>query len=249
MAWTNNGGFTAGNNKTSSSTLTDTISGTLAVGRIVFYAVAFDNLSATDGDNSETISVTDSKGNYWHKVGEFTNSRGAANAGVTVALWASKLTVQLVTGDTWTMTFAGAVTAKAYLNTFLTVGAGNAWQIMDKQVEATTAADPGSMTLTGGTSQEYLFMRVIGGETDSATALTPTTNWTNVGAQTTAGGVATSNIAIRWELRIVTATSDTSDPTFVAVDCASLGVCLKEVAWKSLMPATPRSVYQPHLVR
>ena len=84
------------------------------------------------------------------------------------------------------------------------------------------------MTLSGLTSSEYLWVRVTASETNSTTALTPTSGWAAlVGDQTTGGGGA-ANMAFRGEFDILTGTTNTSDPTFVNADCASILCALLE---------------------
>jgi hypothetical protein len=71
---------------TSGTTLVCTTNQTVEAGNQLLVYTAFNNTGTTDADHSEVSSVTDSAGNTYTKVCEFTNGQGAAAAGITVSL-------------------------------------------------------------------------------------------------------------------------------------------------------------------
>lgn len=194
--------------------------------------VSIDNTQTTDGQTSEVTGVTDTQGNIYVKIGEFCNGQTAADAGATVSVWKSKLTTSLVNGNTVTATLANSKTAKALCSFCYTVGAGNDLALVagSLQTLANDGADPGSMTISGLPSKEYLFIRGIASEATSTngTASTNFTRFTVVGG--TSGGSAATNMSTWGEYRIVTGTGATSDPTVAATDNASVFFALEETS-------------------
>lgn len=237
MAWSHNASFPiATSNKTSGSSISyPSVGPNVSAGDFVIVCVAKDNTQTTDGETSEVTSVTDSSGtNTYTKLKEFTNGQGAANGGATISLWGCVLATALTGGSGWTANLSGSVTAKAIMIDVYSIGAGSSVTVEGSATLANDNADPGSMTISGLTSQEYLFFRAIACENDNTgLGITPTTNYTGVsatGAGTTGGGNA-SNMSIKAERRIFTGTGDTSDPTANATfDCASVYVALKEAS-------------------
>src|SRR5262245_26190384 len=99
-----------------------------SVGDLIIVAAAFDNPGTTDGDHSDVSSVTDSAGNTYTKLREYTNGNGSVSTGAVVWLGYCILTNAIVSGTTtWTVNFANqpqtganALTAERY-----TIGAGS----------------------------------------------------------------------------------------------------------------------------
>ena len=122
-----------------------------------------------------------------------------------------------------------------------TVAAGNALDVAGTPQDlANDGVDPGSMTISGLTSGEYLFVRSTASERD-ATTWTPTTNYTTSNCDTTTGGGSAANMNICGEFRVLTGTGDTSDPTGTAVDNASIFIAFKEAANTTLGNGTDPS--------
>lgn len=219
-------------NEVSGTTLVLTVSTQCDVGNEAILWSVFDNTGTTDADHSEVTSVVDSKSNTWTKLREFTNGQGSAAAGVTTSAWRSRLTATLTTSDTVTVTYANTITAKA-LRIFafsstnaLQIAAGGATQ------NATDGANGvGSLTISSLPSKEYLFVRLAGKESSVNTEWTPTTNFTVMGFNRsgTGGGTSTLATTLRGEYHIVTATTETSNPTWTgATDAASVFLALEE---------------------
>lgn len=226
------GGSSIGTGATSAAATSTTIttSSTVSAGGLIVVRVAKDNTSTTDGVTNEVTSVTDSAGNTYTKGGEYTTGQGSAKAGATVAVFYGKLTSQLASGGTITINHDSqtdvAVSANAY-----TMGSGTIAQGGSTQTLAVTAGSPGSMSLSGLTSREYLFLRAVAEEEEAGSATTPSSGYTasDVVVSTTAGS-ATSNITLRGEARILTGTGSTSDPSGDVADHASVFLALYEVS-------------------
>jgi len=233
MAFADLGNNVAVGDKTSASSIANSagVMQAVSAGNLLVLIVGKDNAATADGNTNEFTSVTDTKGNTWTKAREFCNAQGAANAGVTVAVFYSVLTTALVVGvDVITVNFSDARTAKAFTTQRFSIGAGSTVQVAGTPVDlANDGADPGSMTISGLPSAEYLFVRGLAHENPTAT-LTKTTGYSGFsGLAGTSGGSGVTNIAVNGEFRILTGTGDTSDPTWTADDTASVFIAFKEV--------------------
>jgi hypothetical protein len=215
---------------TGGTSTTITTSATAEAGNVVIVAVGKDNTQTTDGATNEVTGVTDSAGNTYEKAGEFTNGEGSAGAGATVAVFLSQLETQLDSGGTITVTHDSqtdvACSAWEFTTTLSTIAlAGTA------QTLANDAADPGSMSISGLAEGSRLYFRAIASESETATAPTPTSDYTAIdGAVSTTAGQPHANICIAGEFRIVSGTGSTSDPTLEDVDSASLFIAIGEGA-------------------
>lgn len=201
-------------------------------GRLAVLAIAVDNNQTTDGDENAVTSISDTRSNTWVKAKAFTNGQGGAQSGATIELWYSELTTSIQNGDTVTINFSNSASrdASAKIMKAFTYGAGNTIAVEATNTLANDGADPGSLNATTA-NIECLRVRAIAAE-GVPSALTITTNWTNLaesGWFGTTGGSGATNMACAAEWRISTGTSDASDPTFAAVDCASVYVAFKEV--------------------
>ena len=214
MSWASVGTLGAGNSISAGTTVAITTSATAEAGNFVLVTVALDNTGTTDSDFSEVSSITDSAGgNTWTKCAEYTNGQGSAAAGVTISAWRSILTNQIASGGTITANLANSVTSKALSAWEFTLGAGSTVSIAGSvQTRADDAVSlPGSQTISGLTSGEYLFVRAIGSE-NLNTTYTPTTNYTALTASAADTGTAATSANTKGEFRILTGTGDTSDP-------------------------------------
>ncbi len=234
--WASLGAFTAENNKVAGASWSGiAIDTSAAVDNVIVLVLATDNLTTTDGQTNNHTSITDTKGNTWTKRSEFTNGQGAAAAGATVSIWTTKVTTALTAGtDTLTANFSGSITAKAIHSQRFSVGAGNVVSLDAGPSDlANDAADAGSITLSGATAKEHLWIRAQSVELSSA-SYTASTNYAVFGGvlsgASTSGGAGASNIHARGEFRILNATSDSTDPTTIAADQAGTYIALNEAA-------------------
>lgn len=205
------------------------------VGTLMLIFIACDNNQTTDGDEVAITNSTlvDFPGNVFTKAKAFTNGQGTAQAGATVELWWCVTTVAINALDAIPQgTFSNSASRDACVIGYkgFSIGAGKTVAIEGTPATlANDAADPGSLNVTTA-NIECLRVRCIAAETNSSTALTVSPGWTALPSNQTASGGATANIAFRGEFFISTATSGASDPTFTAVDSASVYVAFKEVA-------------------
>lgn len=226
MAWALSvSAWASGKSTAAGTTVTGTAGATAAVGNVIVAVVATDNTQTTDGNTSEVSSITDPRGNTWTKAREFCNGQGLANAGAVVAVFYCKVTTQIENADTITVTLANTHTAKAFTADLFTVN--GTISVAGTADLANDGADPGSMTISSLASKEYLFVRGIASESNTATALTPTSSYTSFGAEQIGDtGTSATSMACRGEWRILTGTGDTSDPTLFSADHASAYVAL-----------------------
>lgn len=234
----NNAIFT-GNENSESSTAFSVANNDLTAGNLAILVIAMDNLGTADADTSQVTGIIDSKGNQWNKAGERTETNGgAAKDGSTVAVWYSVITTTLITGtDTITVSYSGALVAKAIDVDQYTKGAGTTISIAGTvQSESIDNADAAALSISGLDSKEYLFFRAESAETDTAGIATPTTNYTSQTGQGTllsgSGGSEKGHVGGEIEWRILTGTGDSSNYTAndTTADRAGLFMAFQEVA-------------------
>lgn len=219
-----------GSNTSASSgtTLVITTDATLEAGNEGFVFVSFDNTGTTDADFSEISSVVDSASNTWVKLCEYTNGNGTPAAGITASAYKTRATSQLTSGGTITITFANTISNKVARAWEFT--ATNSLSLVGTcQQAAGDAIDPPSQEISGLTSAETLFLRVIGEDEGSDDGdLTVTTNYT---ALTYVNKAPPNGRKFIGEFRILTGTGDTSNPSHTNDgDTANLFFALQESA-------------------
>lgn len=187
------------------TTLSVNPSANIVVGEVLLAASASDNDQTTDGVSS-LHTISDSKGNTWYKITEYTETDGASNDGVTVSLWGSLITTQINTTDTVTLTLGASKTDKILTIFEATIGAGK--RLVLQQVGVGQNAV--SASVTSLPSREYLLVANFGAEGED-TAKTPSTNFTELyDLITSTTGVLDVNIAIHVQYRVATLTSQTA---------------------------------------
>lgn len=221
------GSIGTGNSKTSGTTVTVTTTAVANAGDLVVVIIGSDNTDTTDLETTHWTVTDSAGGNTYTRAKEFVNGQGAAAGGIEVGVYYSRLATQLASGGTITGTRDSAVTAKAMRGWRFTVG--DAVSVAGSGTLANDAADPGSMTISGLTSAEYLFLRAGALESDLGT-VTPTTNYTAIPRTATTGNPEPSNAGCYGEFRIVTATTETSNPTVRITDNVSVFVAFQEGA-------------------
>lgn len=203
------------------TTTTITTSAATAAGDFVVVYISKDNTGTTDAESNEVTSVTDSAGNVYRKDGEYRNSAGAANDGVVIAVFSSKHAAALSSGGTITITHDSVSDRAAAAWKFTTSGTiANGWSVGVEAV-ATPVVDDAtahgtSISISSGLkSAEYLFFRATGVEDEAFTTRTATASHT-LATQviSTTSGANAANTMADGEFRILTGTSDTSNPTF-----------------------------------
>ena len=146
------------------------------------------NSSTTDGDNSEVSSVVDNIGNTYTKLGEYTNSNGAAGSGLTTSLWMGQVSRDVPSGEmVITFTFASAITHRCVTGYVFRSDSnlGSANIILQAAVSNATdgSNDFGSVDqpVFAPTESSVLYYRALGKIANSASPnITPTSAFTVV---------------------------------------------------------------------
>jgi hypothetical protein len=214
--------------KSAGTSISTGINATVEVGNLAVCVVASDNIGTSGADNNDHTTVEDTfGGNTWTQAREFTNA-AAAGAGATVSVWWSVVATQLTLGGgTLTANFSGSPSASNIVCWEFTKGTGTVTLATGGQDEQVDGGDAGSMTISGLTSREYLFVRGIAVEADRPGFSANTASYTAIIGIGTTGGGGASNMQALGEFIIATATGHTSDPTVGAsADNASVFVAL-----------------------
>jgi hypothetical protein len=219
-----------------SSISTTFTGGDFNVGNVAIIVCASDNTGSSDGNSNEHNAASDSSGNTYTKLYEYTEGTGGAAGGATVSVHYAIIDTQVNTPfGTIQCNFASSVTDKCITGFEFTIGAGNTVSLVGSTGEASNGGDAGSLSISGLSSAEYLFVRGIATESNAATSMTATASYTRQpsdGCSNTLGGGEASDMGACSEYRIFTGTGDTSDPTLVDTtnDNASVYVALQESA-------------------
>lgn len=206
-----------------------TTSATVEANNYVVLIIAKDNAATVDGTTSEITGITDSAGNTYALLGARVNA-GGGTAGVAAAveIWGKRLSSQLNSGGTITIVKSTDVDA-AVIGWEFTVGADLEMAAAQQDGEG---GEPPALTFSGLSSAERLWLRAGAAESELTTAWTNTASYTDMGVkESSTAGSADSNVSIRGEFIIATATGHTSDPSGGPnVDAAHVMVALQEVA-------------------
>jgi hypothetical protein len=138
----------------------------IPVGDLAFVVAATDNISTTQTETNDH-ALADTDGHTWTKLREHTVSIGGTNDGATVSLWMTKVTSEIGTGDSLTLTIGSAVTAKAMSVWRALCHPGKTWTAVDDVAAiaaASTAVSVTSSTLSSGT---YYYVAGVGVERGS----------------------------------------------------------------------------------
>lgn len=223
-----------GGEKATDSQLEIAILTTIQVGWVNICQMATDNAAGGDaGDpaSNEHTSVTDDGGNLYTKIGEQRNGEGNQNQGVTVSTWWADIETQLTgSTDSVYMNLSSSRTAKAGLCQPFSVSQTGTTVTREGVDRASTDGVPASLSISGLSSQEYLWIRVEGKEDADLDLYTADADYTNISIPIcTTGGGADSNICLTFDWRIYTGTGDTNLPLDGESDTwAELFLALKE---------------------
>jgi hypothetical protein len=180
----------------------------IPVGSIALCTSGFDNITVADGATTDCV-VTDSVGNTWELLDEYTNGAAGAGLGVGRSQWFTKVTTEIGTSDTITMTLTAAVDSRAMAVAEVTVGSGMTVEVAgeDNSNINITGTAP-STTIGALASQEYLFTVGYAGETSTSSGTF--TNYTKVAGVTANSGVSDTSIRVELFTRVLTGTGDTA---------------------------------------
>lgn len=234
MAW---GAFnacgTGGNVAASASEVHTIATNALAVGDVGIIYCCMDNLGTVDGWSNQLLTVVDSQGNQWWKLGEWLNTvGGVAGDGVASAIWASHITKALaITTDTVTLTFSGSITAKAWAMQKSSVAAGNTFKRIAYSGLTIDASLTGpAHSISGLANVAHAALCLDGLEGPGSDTYTQDAAFTSTLLRGTANATATNNVCVNAGIRSFTATSVThTGSNNIARDWASLLVVLDEV--------------------
>jgi hypothetical protein len=226
MAITVVGSLGTNGNASNNTTVTLSPNANLLAGDWIVIDVASNNTSTVDGDNSEVSGVTDTRGNPWQKLGEWTNANGAAGSGVTTSLWMTQVSVDIPASDmTITVTYSSARPNKAIsAHAFRSDLFAGPYRLQPPITPDDTDSSNnfGSITQFGVTPEvQVIYFRGLGKQANTTTQLTPTSGWTAI-ANTRSSNVAAARCAYG-EFIIQDSTGQTSDPT-LAVSGNTAGV-------------------------
>lgn len=231
MGWADVGTRGAFQEKVSDTSIAGSPTSAIPVGAIAVVYVVTNNIATVDGDGTD-ISVTDTDGHTWTRLKEYVQSAGAAADGVQVAQFATKVTSEIGTGDTVTVTFSAASAAKCFGIHEFSVAAGKTFAVADAVGAVGATANP---SVTSGTisSAERLWLGLVGIEALETRITADDADYTDAcdadGRIGTTGGGETTNVALSMEYRIATLTADTYAVTTVALDWVAIIVALDEV--------------------
>ena len=179
-------------NKTAQTSTGLTTSAAASANDLVVVLIAKDSNSVT-GSNNEITGVSDSAGNTYTELAEYTNSPGgsSAGAGVTIGIYACKLTSALSSGGTITVSFNASTTAKAIAAHRFTMGASNTLSSREFLATGTSSNSLVSGTLT---SREHLYLAVQGDEGAATGIISGTSPFAVLAGTNTSGGGSASNM-------------------------------------------------------
>lgn len=195
--------------KASSATWSTTTSAAISSGAGLIMTLGTDNYNTTDADHSEHTSVT-VDGQSMTKIAEYTNGEGAAGDGATTSVWYLQNSAAVSTGATVSITLANSVTAKVASGFTFTMNNSNTLTVEStKTFGVCDACNTPSLSLTGLTSREYLWVYSYSGEYGDAT-FTASSGWTGWVHTAATGGPGASRYQGGGQFLVATATGQSS---------------------------------------
>lgn len=212
--------------KSSSTTIALNPAMNPATDSIVVAACSTDNPDNTGPGEKTFHTLSDDQGSSWTRLMEY-QSGGNANAGVITSVWASKLGAT-VTGNI-TCTLNSARSVRVLIISEYTVAVGQTFSNAGANRTSGNGTSP-SILLSGLPNVEYNFIGVVGVEGPSGDTFTEDSDYGQRNRTGTTGGGAAGNQTANSANRILTATSDTYDPTLGSSrDFVIILVALEEV--------------------
>ena len=127
--------------ETSGTTVSVSPTITIPVGALAVATGVSDNTATASGETTEH-TVTDSVGNTWTRLIEAARANGAAADGVTGSVWLTKVTTQIGTSDTVTLTLGTARDAKAIGLYRALVHPGRTFTLVDNNFATGSSSSP-----------------------------------------------------------------------------------------------------------
>lgn len=192
-----------GSDKTSGTTYVFSPASNFAANSLAVAVFAVDN-SGVGGAGAVT-GVTDSLGHTWTDRGQTTNDPGLVNEGAHQATFDAPMGASpLTTGDTITLTFSTATVAKAYALIQIAALSGTPVAINEASGtgSGTGVTRSGITPAIGDVVIGSVFTEGVGSITGDAD--TTGGAWSTIQTSATAGGLATTNMAIGSQWKVVT---------------------------------------------
>ena len=223
--WTFNNGIGGNNSKAAGTTVVITTTATVIVGKLIVVFTGWDNTDIKDVSTTR-LTVSDSAGNTYTQAKDFVNGEGAAGDGAHAAIFYSKVTAQLASGGTITVTSDTSRTAKAAAACYFTFTGGGVVSVAGSATNATDGADPAAMTISSLTSKKYLWLGCAAREGVSTGVANDADYASCINTVGTSGGSAVSNMSVHGAYRVFTGTTDTYDMGWTSADFAQVYVAL-----------------------
>lgn len=208
MAFATGSNWINRSDKTSSSSWSTTTSAAISSGDGLLLTLGADNNGTTDADHSEHASVT-VDGQSMTKIVEYTNGEGSAGDGATTSLWYLQNSSAVSLGATVSITLNVTVTAKIASGFTFTMNNSNTLTVAGTTSGVSDVANAPSLSLTGLTSREYLWIYSYSGEYADAT-FTADSGWTGWTHTEATGGPGASRYQGGGEYLVATATGQSS---------------------------------------
>jgi hypothetical protein len=185
------------------------VTANIVVGKILIACIVIDNTATADGASS-TVTIADDAVNTWVKIGEYTDSDGAASDGATIAMFASKITTQINSAANITFTFSNALDKYGYCFE-VTVGDGHTFGIGQVGTNSSASGTAASIdvSVAGLPSQEYLLVGLAGAEGEDNVKGNDADYTELLDDITSTVGALAVNLSIHVQTRVATLTADT----------------------------------------
>lgn len=203
----------------------------VTAGNVGIFCVSTDNVTTTDGISNNHTSVTDSGGNAWIKLIEYTNGNGTAALGATASIWASLITSTLTSAVGVVTANFTSLTAKCVGLSSYTLAAGHTFDCRYAngavQDASTTIASIVFSGLPG--AAQLIIVNSACESTQTGFVLAQDADYTTEINNGTTGGAAGADMKILVSRRIATLTGDTHLATSaLTFDSASAVAVLAE---------------------
>jgi hypothetical protein len=236
--------FTVHQNNHASSTDEEMVSDTalamspavaVPAGKLAILPVVWDNVNGTNANDTTILSVSDTKSNTWIRAAECQYSAGSALDGVLAGVYYSTTTTQIETTDTVTVTSTANGTAKGLTLASFNYDTSKTIAVAGKGYERVAAATAFTVTVSGLTNEEHLWigLNAIEGDANNTNSSDATFTAITQGAGSNFGptGGSLTNVGARAGYKIAVDTGETYDRTaLTALDRATILVAFREVA-------------------
>lgn len=223
MAWTFISNRGTNTTKTSGLTLGVSPTATIAAGRILVVRCTSDDTTGS----GPTHAVSDTAGNTYEQLVFSSGSSDAA--ATTVSIHISRLTTQLTTGSTVTLTLGATRNTKVIELTEFSVATGFTYALAGSNSAGGSGTTP-SVAISGLSLIARLWIGLVGAEGLNGDTFTEDADYSNTITIGTTGNPTASNIKASGGNRIATQTGDTYNPTITSRDWRTALVALTETA-------------------